>query len=328
MQADEATRAYVYSTVLHNVRDISILDTHIKFCMDFCVMSIFEEFADEESKEYAGDRVFIINNKDKIAQVCDFFGADCLMSLDIKKDISHVLKKSDAECKEFIKAYFEKYGDISRGPEKVECSITGYSRQHLDAISAYLGIPCERSRIHSLEQISYSGVNAVDFLGAIYTNRLITKPGLYDSFLKIVNDRPILRYTMESYAVAPTKANYSDVGYDLSVVGVSKELTPKTKLYSTGIRLDIPVGYYVEIVPRSSISKSGYILSNSVGIIDCSYRGELLVALTKIDDSMPDITFPFRCCQLIMKRQVFPEMVEASLLEKSRRDDGGFGSSG
>jgi dUTP pyrophosphatase len=102
---------------------------------------------------------------------------------------------------------------------------------------------------------------------------------------------------------------------------------PLTALYNTGIKLDIPIGYYVELVPRSSISKSGYMLANSIGIIDCSYKGELLVALTKISANAAEIEYPFRCCQLIMKKQIFPYIVEVTDLEESKRAEGGFGSS-
>ena len=69
-------------------------------------------------------------------------------------------------------------------------------------------------------------------------------------------------------------------------------------------------------------------LANSIGIIDSSYRGELLIALSKIDDNSSDIQFPFRCCQLIMRKQVFPILEEINETSDSSRGDGGFGSTG
>ena len=119
----------------------------------------------------------------------------------------------------------------------------------------------------------------------------------------------------------------SDAGYDLTIISIYKSFSSKTKLYDTGIKLDIPNGYYVEIVPRSSISKSGYILSNNIGIIDQGYKGNLYVALTKIDDEMPDLTLPFKCCQLLIKKQIYANFIETNkLLEDSNRNIGGFGS--
>lgn len=331
---DVQSKAFVYSTIFHTIKEVNVLDKRISFsvdCLPEYAKSVFDAYADVISKEDSRGPVFAIINNDKLSAICDFFGTESIHTFDPNKmDISHILRRDPKECAEFIKCYFEKYGDFIYDEESLSytCSITAYSRNHVDAIKDYLGIPCQYSKVHSLEQITFSGVNVVDFLGSIYTNGLYTKQDKYDTFLKIVRDRPVLRFAMDSCAIVPTKANYSDVGFDLSIVGMQKELTARTKLYGTGIRLDIPVGYYVEIVPRSSISKSGYLLANSVGIIDCSYKGELLVALTKIDDSMPDIVFPYRCCQLIMKRQVFPELMETAWIDKSKRAEGGFGSSG
>ena len=119
----------------------------------------------------------------------------------------------------------------------------------------------------------------------------------------------------------------SDAGYDLTIISLYKTFSNKTKLYDTGIKIDIPNGYYVEIVPRSSISKSGYMLSNSIGIIDQGYKGNLYVALTKIDDEMPDLTLPFKCCQLLIKKQIYSKFYETNeQLENSNRNIGGFGS--
>ena len=88
-------------------------------------------------------------------------------------------------------------------------------------------------------------------------------------------------------AVIPSRAHSLDSGYDLTIIDVVKDYG-KTKLYGTGIKIQPPEGIYFDMVARSSISKIGYILSNSVAIIDNQFRGELLVALTKIDDSKPN----------------------------------------
>ena len=68
-------------------------------------------------------------------------------------------------------------------------------------------------------------------------------------------------------------------------------------------------------------------LSNSIGIIDQGYKGNLYVALTKIDDEMPDLTLPFKCCQLLIKKQIYSKFYETNeQLENSNRNIGGFGS--
>jgi dUTP pyrophosphatase len=98
-------------------------------------------------------------------------------------------------------------------------------------------------------------------------------------------------------------------------------------LYDTGIKLDIPNGYYVEIVPRSSISRSGYMLANNVGIIDQGYRGNLYVALRKVNKDCEDLALPWKCCQIIVKKQVYSRLkLTTEAGAKTNRGDGGFGS--
>jgi dUTP pyrophosphatase len=128
-------------------------------------------------------------------------------------------------------------------------------------------------------------------------------------------------------AILPYKSKLSDVGYDLNIIKVYKKINSVTTLYDTGLKINVDNGYYSEIVPRSSLSKSGYILTNSIGIIEKSYNGNLLISLTKIDPDAKVIEFPFRCCQLIFKPQLYLNMIEVcDSFEKTTRDDGGFGS--
>ena len=133
---------------------------------------------------------------------------------------------------------------------------------------------------------------------------------------------------VDEQAHKPSKARPSDVGYDITIIKEFKTLTSNTKLYDTGIKVIPAAGYYTELVPRSSLSKSGYMLANSVGIIDASYTGNILVALTKIDPKIPDLTLPFKCCQLIFREQTFVSLEEIQTKYDTTRNEGGFGSTG
>jgi len=141
-------------------------------------------------------------------------------------------------------------------------------------------------------------------------------------------DCPIVKFTKtRDDAVTPTKGTKYSVGFDLTAVYEAKKLTSRTTLYGTGIRVQPEsFDYYTEIVPRSSISKTGYMLANSVGTIDSDYTGELFIALTKIDESMPDLTLPFKLCQLILKKAEFYRCVEDASFLDTERGEGGFGS--
>ena len=128
-------------------------------------------------------------------------------------------------------------------------------------------------------------------------------------------------------SIIPHKAHGSDVGHDLTAISIAKPLSSMTALYETGVSVKPPDGYYVQILPRSSLSKSGYILTNSVGIIDPSYRGTLKIALTKIDPSTPEIEFPFRCAQIVLCPYVHFKTKQVESLDVTQRNEGGFGSS-
>ena len=131
-------------------------------------------------------------------------------------------------------------------------------------------------------------------------------------------------------AVIPTKAYPSDTGYDLTLIRVSKDMSipgfeQKIIMYDTGIAVCPPDGYYTEVVPRSSLSKTGYMLANSVGIIDASYRGSIKVVVTG-DNSLDDLSLPFKGFQLILRKLEEVEVVEVDDLDDTVRGDGGFGS--
>lgn len=180
-------------------------------------------------------------------------------------------------------------------------------------------------------EMFYDDMNAIDLLGEIYKGGCYsTNTGLYDRYISILS--PIgtcLVYKTCPDAILPSKTRVSDVGYDLTIIRKVKPLNNVVSLYDTGIKIRVPIGYYTEIVPRSSLSKSGYILANSVGIIDRSYNGNLYIALAKVDGSAPDIIFPFRCCQLIVRKQHHVLWKETNHdLEATARGEGGFGSTG
>ena len=97
-------------------------------------------------------------------------------------------------------------------------------------------------------------------------------------------------------------------------------------MYGTGLSVQPPTGFYFDLVPRSSITKKGYILANNVGIIDQGYTGEIMVPLPKIDPDAPDLELPCKIVQLIPRRWYNFTGVDASDLTQTTRGEGGFGS--
>lgn len=123
------------------------------------------------------------------------------------------------------------------------------------------------------------------------------------------------------------KKNSTDSGYDITIIEKIKQIGA-VEFYDTGISVKPPFGYYFDLVPRSSLSKSGYILANSVGIIDRTYTGNIIVPLIKLDKSFPDIQVPLRVVQLIPRRIVHFDYIEIKNHKKTIRGSNGFGSSG
>lgn len=147
-------------------------------------------------------------------------------------------------------------------------------------------------------------------------------------------------------AITPSKAHESDSGFDLTLLGKAKDLSSPPSwwqklllfigvnvrqdvaLYHTGVKATLQEpGWDLKIYPRSSISKTGYMLANSIGVVDQSYRGEIFVALRKVDSAAPDLTFPAKLVQLVPERVPSVQVVEASL-DQTDRGAGGFGSTG
>lgn len=75
-------------------------------------------------------------------------------------------------------------------------------------------------------------------------------------------------------AVMPTKAHPTDAGFDLTATSCVFDKEGNAT-YGTSIAVEIPKGYVGLIFPRSSVAKKDLAFSNSVGVIDSSYRGEI-----------------------------------------------------
>ena len=128
-------------------------------------------------------------------------------------------------------------------------------------------------------------------------------------------------------AVLPQKAGEHEIGYDLTCISLDKQIYENVYMFDTGIQISPPKGYYVEIVPRSSIVKTGYLLANNTGIIDPTYRGNIKVVLVKHAEDAQKLELPFKKCQLILRPIPPPfEVREVDELSQTYRGEGGFGS--
>ena len=133
-------------------------------------------------------------------------------------------------------------------------------------------------------------------------------------------------------AELPFKEHDDDIGWDLTLIGRqdnnTEDTTNEVNMYRTGLTVHPPKGYHVEIVARSSLHKSGYMLANSVGIIDPGYTGEIFVPLYKFREG-EDLQLPTRAVQMILRKSNNAHIAEsANTGPVTSRGAGGFGSTG
>lgn len=100
-------------------------------------------------------------------------------------------------------------------------------------------------------------------------------------------------------------------------------------LVPTGLKIEIPVGYEVQVRPRSGLAlKHGITLVNSPGTIDSDYRGELKMILINLSNEKFTILPNERIAQLVLQKVCQMEFEEVEKLSDTKRADGGFGSTG
>jgi len=132
-------------------------------------------------------------------------------------------------------------------------------------------------------------------------------------------------------AIIPSYAKNGDAGMDLVATSVIGE-TLGSITYGLGIALEIPEGFVGLVFPRSSIRKTNLQLSNSVGVIDSGYRGELQATFNKIQgiDNVERENYKVgdRVCQIIIIPYPPIEFNEVNELSNTERGEGGFGSTG
>lgn len=132
-------------------------------------------------------------------------------------------------------------------------------------------------------------------------------------------------------AKLPTKGSKYAAGWDL-YADITQPLTiapHTTSLISTGIAIELPVCTFGAIYPRSGISvKRDLNLANCVAVIDEDYRGEVKIAIHNNGDRYQEITPGERIAQLVVQPYTPVSILERKELSKTKRGNGGFGSTG
>ena len=129
-------------------------------------------------------------------------------------------------------------------------------------------------------------------------------------------------------AKCPVKAHPTDAGADLTAVSREWNEELKCWIYGTGIATEIPEGYVGLVFPRSSIRKYTLAQCNAVGVIDSSYRGEIMVSYKPTSDIQKLYEIGDKIAQLIIIPYPEVSYIEVESLSETDRGENGHGSSG
>lgn len=101
------------------------------------------------------------------------------------------------------------------------------------------------------------------------------------------------------------------------------------QLIPSGIFMEIPVGYEVQVRPRSGLAlKNGITCLNTPGTIDSDYRGELKILLINLSNEPQVINNNDRIAQLVVAKTEQATLILVQQLNETARAAGGFGHTG
>lgn len=135
----------------------------------------------------------------------------------------------------------------------------------------------------------------------------------------------------ESGNELPTYETFSSAGMDVRAA-IKEPLTLgplERTLVPTGLRVQLPHGYEMQIRPRSGLAlKHGISLVNTPGTVDADYRGEIKVILINLSNEPYTVSPGERICQMVIAPYTRVDWEPVKRLDETERGDGGFGHTG
>jgi len=107
---------------------------------------------------------------------------------------------------------------------------------------------------------------------------------------------------------------------------MSLTIPPGQKEYKIHLGVKVKPDSHFWLVPRSSISKKGLRMCNSVGLIDIDYRGELIMMVDNVKPQPKNVLKGERLCQIVSMTGSQIQFEFGSVLNDTERGEGGFGS--
>ena len=130
-------------------------------------------------------------------------------------------------------------------------------------------------------------------------------------------------------AIIPEFKSSGAAGMDISTAEPVLLEPMQFKIVKTGLAVEIPDGYEIQVRPRSGMAcKKGITVINTPGTIDADYRGEIGVGLINLSSVAVLIGHGERVAQLVVNKVERPEIEVVTELSETERGEGGFGHTG
>lgn len=135
---------------------------------------------------------------------------------------------------------------------------------------------------------------------------------------------------LSSLAQLPVRASKGAAGFDVfAALEKSVVVEPgEVALINTGLAMEIPDGWEIQLRPRSSMGRRRITIPNSPATIDSDFRGELAVMLFNQSSEPFVVESGHRIAQMILSEVPVMEPEWATELSPTERGDGGIGSTG
>lgn len=140
-----------------------------------------------------------------------------------------------------------------------------------------------------------------------------------------------IKIVLEPGAKMPVRSTEGAAAWDLFAnISCSTKIYPvETMIISTGVRVQLPKGYYWDIRIRSGLStKHGIMLLNGCGVVDEDYRGIVRIPVIHMGDRPYVIEQGEKIGQAILQRYTEQEFEIVDKLDSTERGEGGFGHTG